>query len=184
MFAKKQVFYELKTIKDLVPGLQARNLDAQFVPTQPSDPVEKVVIDLSSDAMPSLLLILSLASTAYAAMRAQNEPGIDPANKAGFGEFDYLQFYVPLSIDIDSDYLNDVSQLLLGINSQLPLIGFGFTQTEKASAGFRHMMLLESQQINLNIVVRSIELIEFLVNEFAPVIEAVATGKQQLNELE
>ncbi|MEM9907745.1 MAG: hypothetical protein AAF921_22265 [Cyanobacteria bacterium P01_D01_bin.44] len=168
----------------LAQGLQKTWPETQLKPASSDDPVESIIVPILAEAdRPAFYLKLSLASSGYAAMKKMGDPDLS-VDQGTFSEFDYLQFYIPLPIQISADTVNDIAILIERINSKLPLMGFNLAQSDEMTVSYRHMMLFESQRPNFKLVERSVTLISFLVSEFFPTLKAVSTGAKRLSELD
>lgn len=171
-------------IEPLVPWLQKAWPDVQFKPASTDDPIESItILGAPHEGQSQFFIQLSLASSAHAALKRINTPDLNP-DMDGLGDFDYVQFYTPLPIAAGIQNMQEMCLLIERINSKLPLIGFNLSQLDPVMVTYRHMMLIEKNRINDKLVVRTTQLIHYLINTFFPTIESLATGQKALSGID
>ena len=155
----------------LALSLQKASLNVKFqAASDHPDDVESVIASLNSTYKNAVILVqLTFASV---------------ASESSLGDFDYLQFYAPLPITVSPDYFEQTAILCEQLNARIPLIGFNLSRFENVTLAFRHMMLMERDYFNPKLVVRTLKLMNFLIDEYAPMINEIATGQKAPLEVE
>ncbi|MDB9313551.1 hypothetical protein PN462_10610 [Spirulina sp. CS-785/01] len=184
MFWNKSSDNQKNQTEQLALRLQKAGFKTQYKPASPDDSIESVIVTLPSEKQQFASFIkLSFASTAYQAMKKMGDPDLE-SNQNVFGDFDHLQFYAPLQIELNANSINEVALVNEKLNGNLPLLGFNLEQFQEAKLTFRYLMLIEKDKVNLKLVQRSIDLIYFLISEYAPIIETIATGQKKVADLD
>ncbi|MGB0562716.1 MAG: hypothetical protein ACPGVO_13075 [Spirulinaceae cyanobacterium] len=170
--------------EQLALRLQKAGFNTQYRPASPDDSVESVIVALPSDQQQFAPFIkLSFASSAYQAMKRMGDPDLQ-SDQSIFGDFDHLQFYIPLQVDLRPSTIQEVALVNEKLNANLPLIGFNLEQFQATKLTFRYLMLIEQGKVNLKLVQRAINLIHFLIGEYAPTVAAIANGQKTVADLE
>ena len=173
------MFWRKPPLRGIEYALQKAGYTTRFVPAGQDTLIESVVVHLGSDYRErAVFLELALVSAAHTAMRGDHSEG-----SSRFDEVDYLQFYAELPFQVEQGFVPDVAQLVLQLNRILPLVGFGLRVSER-TIYYRYMMMFEGRQgPNHKLLVKAVEVIRFLLQEFCQAIEDVATGKKTLAQV-
>ncbi|MEM8604330.1 MAG: hypothetical protein AAGF24_10905, partial [Cyanobacteria bacterium P01_H01_bin.121] len=187
MFWDKSTDQQADTSTNLVDvilnGLQKTWPQTELMPASVDNPVESIVVPLpATENQQKVLLKLSLTSSGYRAMKKLNDPDVSD-DKGTFAEFDYLQFYTPLISQINANYIQETALLIERINSQVPLMGFNLNTAQDMTVSYRHMLILECKKPNLKLITRSATLSGYVINQFFPALNAIATGEKTLSDL-
>lgn len=172
------LFNKQSGLRQLEPEIQKAGYKTIYLPVDDDNRLEQLNVKLPDDEQGrEYYAELAFASATRAAMRASGELAADSADDP----VDYLQFYVSLPFTLTPRLLPEVAQVVVYLNVQLPLVGFGVNKDQER-VYFRHMMMTEGQNASLPLVLEALDVIEFLITEFGDTLEAVASGSQSLEQ--
>ena len=92
----------------------------------------------------------------------------------------FLQYFIAIPIAIQSEKINDLSRLVLKINSKLPLVGFGLLE-DNPLLYFRCVVPCPNQPLSDDIYVHTAHTILYIIDNFGPIIESLVNGETDYN---
>lgn len=97
--------------------------------------------------------------------------------------FNTLQCFIPLQPEIEDVYQEQLTELIVKINTKLPLVGFGFIE-DYSLLYFKHNQMLADDAgiTNVKVVNESLTMISYLIASFSQVLINVATGDKTITE--
>ncbi|MBW4493628.1 MAG: YbjN domain-containing protein [Oscillatoria princeps RMCB-10] len=90
-----------------------------------------------------------------------------------------LQLFMGLPCSIQETYKVDLSRFILAVNNHVPLTGFGLKEPEMW-VYFRHLMPVNSQGLDGELLAQTIWLIWYVVDRFSGIVKEVAEGNKNL----
>ena len=131
----------------------------------PEFPMEQVWVHFDEPAFPDQVLSLRLFfmndATEYALQQSPPNTPHFPTQK-----LQYLRYHLPLSEQIAEGQQPTLAQLVLAVNAHLPFGYFGLSQNE--GLYYCYMQIEENKEINLHLLVESLEFIQSLMRRYLP----------------
>lgn len=137
---------------------------------------EQIIVPLTPDAQGrERMLLLSIV-----------RPPFSSSEEAPLQDLDYniqfLQFFVPIPISIQPEKMNDVSRLLNMLNTVSELPGFFIAEKDRIPL-FRYNMTCTKNKVDSDLLVMTVGLILYILENYSDIIDKIATGKKKLSEL-
>lgn len=138
-------------LKALVNVLTADTLAAAFEPASEEFDADhvNVVMDIEGFDEPITLQITEVE-----------------VESEGKSDFEMIQIYVPIPMDLDEEAADDIIGILPDVNQEVPLIGFNVHPEEKFLY-FRHVMLTPKSKTGAQMVTEAVWLSQYAVDTFA-----------------
>ena len=155
-------------IRHLHQDLLGKGMDPSFVESSEQIPYDTIVVPIEGrDETAGWQLELSF-------LPVLDEDSDDAA---------LLQCFAGLPVEIAENSEWELIRLIAMLNSKLPLVGFGYLEQDKLLF-FRHVLMLSKQDLGATekLVTEAIYMIGYLLNNFAPLVTALASGQQSLQE--
>lgn len=161
-------------LKQLQAALQAADYDAELAPIVEGLPAGQLLVYLGEDEQERdfYLQLLFLSDLQRAV------PGA-PRVIEGPEDVDYMQFYSALPFTPVETAFGDLARLMLALNWNIPVGGFGLNETQQA-AFFRQVLLCPRGQVDPEVVVETVNSMTYWLGEYVDALEAVGTGAQTL----
>ncbi|HEX2095533.1 MAG TPA: hypothetical protein VHG28_24265 [Longimicrobiaceae bacterium] len=105
-----------------------------------------------------------------------------PGMEAELERASLLQCFVPLPPAVAPGAEGELARLVLALGTRLPLIGFGYLETERIPC-FRHLLMLPEAPEAGNLLLRqTVWLVSYLLDLFGGAVAAVAAGRKRCEE--
>jgi hypothetical protein len=92
-------------------------------------------------------------------------------------ELDVLQFFILMPYKLEQVAILDLSRFILFINQELPLGSFGINES-RGWIYYRHLNPCFKKEIKDNLILKTMWMINYIINTFNPFIEEVATDRK------
>jgi hypothetical protein len=150
-------------------------------PELPEVTLTKVSIPNREDSSQQWQLLIVPSTQALAFMPGEeddDEEGEDSAQKGYFG----LEFYVPISKELQDTTTGDVLQMINLINCNTPLTGFYWNPLEK-SLFFRYMWFYHAAMLEPTPIFFLLQVIQDLLQAYATSLKDLGAGKIQYSDV-
>ena len=149
-------------LKNFESLLSANNFDVHLIPASGAAPVDQLVIALAPDEQGRER---SLWLTLLPDLEQDLEEGLR-----------MLQFLVKLPFQSNPNTEHQLASRILQLNNTMPIGGFGLKQPENLIL-FRYVLMIgPDRDINGRIVIETVTLISFLLDQFSKLIEDAVSG--------
>lgn len=155
-------------IRLIYQGLTAKGMEPTFVEAIDDSPNDVVIVPIQGrDDKSNWELKLSFVSI-------HDEESEDSG---------LLQCFASLPAQVTEFTESDLLRLIAMLNASLPLVGFGYRESENLPF-FRHVLMVSKQDIEASekIVIDAVYLISYLLNNLAPFVTNVASGNHTLQQ--
>ena len=100
-----------------------------------------------------------------------------PENKGVY----VIQFFVILPFKIQKKDISDIARLMIMINNNLPITGFGMIE-EQSLPYFRYLLSWPEIELNKDVIVKTAWMIDYLINRLGGILESFAKGEKTIDE--
>lgn len=113
----------------------------------------------------------------------QAELSFLPGLEADLGNFNLMQCFVPMVVQVPAEYNDAMNRMVVRINTKLPLLGFGFLESH-AIVYFKHNFLLPKGEpgVGASIVQETLSMVNYLLHTFQDSFADVALGNKTADE--
>jgi hypothetical protein len=155
---------------ELVERLNDEGYSSRIIKADKDTPADQLIVALSLEHLDWDLHL------EMACVGDLSQPKPDP------DEIDFLQFFVPLPLQIQAEQLLDLIRFITLSNNALPMVGFGCTEAQ-GLVFFRHLMVIVNGKVDSEAVVETIRTIEYIIETFGKALDDLALGKRSYNQI-
>ncbi len=166
------------TLQELETAFQAAGFDALVSSIGIPTPVPQLLVYMGDDdqGRDYYLQVLFLRDLQQAMPVAQ------PLTEAD-GDLDYLQIYTALPVEISAAAFPDLARLILMVNKTLRVGAFGLHESDNRGVYLRQMLLCPGGRPDLQVVIKSAEMMLEYLDAYGEVLEKVGTGATTLADV-